>query len=235
MSMLHTAIFTIPKTGHLFFFILGLLGVFCLLRNKHKSPRELIILIFIIIPIVWRILFQISTPRYAIILIYPFAFFATFFVYKIVQSLRAYFFVILFLLCICFIINIYKDHSNKANLAFVSEFHDKLYSKNECNALLMAEKDVFRTKLLEKHNNRFEVYDSNFSTRDLIYFVDTYTSIGKTTYIDFVLDSEMNPYLLVNNPKCKPILSFFSGNNKKKRHFIFELKTLPPRAVPPQF
>lgn len=228
--MLEIFIKLIPKASNEFVFVLGLLGLFILCQNKRKSEYVHVILIIIFGMITWRVVYRITSSRYASALIYPFSILTSYFLVFLIRhkSKRKTLIIIIVGICLiaswtCKNYNVTQINSSVITLA---QLHDQKNIKDKWT-LFVPEEDLLRIKQFEKNDNSFSIYQEDKTINDVKAFISDYKTVGKKALFCIILDSETNSNVnqRMDEGKYQHILSVFYQKNRKKRLHVYSVES----------
>lgn len=226
--MLEVLTKSIPKTTNEIIFFLGLGGLFFFLLKHKRFPYSPIITLVFLSMIIWRVLFRIDSGRYAAVLIYPFTFFAAFFLSSLIRLKKSYSFLLVIISGIGIVYNcIYKCFNmSEANLYLETlvELHNRLNDQNNNCKLITFADDVNRIKQIEKNNNTIAYY-TNVSFQDICSYIENYRIINNSALYSIFVDSKEK-----NEINCKSkmseyklVLSYFSQKRRNKKMLVYKV------------
>lgn len=209
----------------------------CILTRRSNVIVQVGLLIILLMA-GWRSMIHLTSSRYASGLLFPFTFFATYSIYFLGKSKRKALHCLLLCTGIaCIALWIQKNYNRSqinSNLKIVAEIHDAYNSGRDEYILVSNDEENLRIMRMEKKKNKIYQYirQDNRTIKE-IYNQLSY-ALDQNTLFDIVVNARNSaPFEPYNNSltETKHVLSFFSQKNKKKRHFVYAIKSLV--ACPP--
>ena len=229
--MLEVLTKSIPKATNEIVFALGMIGLIFGLYKYKKYPYIRIVIWTTFVMIIWRAVFRINSSRYAAVLIFPFTFFAAFFLSSLLRNKRRISFLLVVLIGTGTVFNwIYKSYNiSEANmyLETLAELHERLNNQKDKYKLTILSDDYYRIKQKEKTENAIESYYKKASISNLSSYIENYRLVDQKTLYCITVDAKENNTINSKSQlsRNKLLLSFFAQKNKKKKNLVYKIET----------
>lgn len=200
-----------------------------LFPQKKKNVFFQITLYTVVGMTIWRMAYQIESGRYASALIFPFSFFAAYFLSFLLRTRTTG------VIC-CFIgLSLLVSWTNKnyninqisSNLKIIADLHDRANNKGKKYTLVTHADEGARIRRMDKDGNKIEIYDSKMTTNDVEAYINSYKHADRNMLFNFSLDVKKpdNINTKSNLSESRRVLSVFAQKNKKKREIIYDVKS----------